>query len=105
MTVTSSLLVLATGVVLSLLIGGILLVPFAFVHGILGFVIGETIKMGKTKLYTFMATGLTLLITGMVMYVGAVLFFGFNMIDELMNVMEELARADDVVHGELRWLT
>ena len=83
----SSLLVLATGIVLSLLIGGILLVPFAFVHGLLGFVIGDTIMMGKTKLYTFMASGLTLLITGMVIYVAAVLFFGFNVIDELMTAM------------------
>ncbi|MBO0587546.1 YybS family protein [Sporosarcina sp. E16_8] len=86
---TSSFLVYATGVVLSLLIGGILLVPFAIVHGILGFIIGETIMMGKTRLYIFMASGLTLLITGMVVYVGAVLFFGFNMIDELMTAMQD----------------
>jgi uncharacterized protein YybS (DUF2232 family) len=86
---TSSILVFATGVVLSLLIGGILLVPFAIVHGLLGVIIGETIIMGKTKLYIFMASGLTLLITGMGVYVGAVLFFGFNMIDEIMTAMQE----------------
>ncbi|HJF30923.1 MAG TPA: YybS family protein [Sporosarcina psychrophila] len=84
----SALLMLAAGIVLSLLIGGILLVPFALVHGILGFIIGETIRKGKTKFYIFMASGLTLLIMGMGMYVGAVLFFGFNMIDELMTVMQ-----------------
>ncbi|KAA0948830.1 DUF2232 domain-containing protein [Sporosarcina sp. ANT_H38] len=86
---TSSLLMLATGVMLSLLIGGILLVPFAFVHGILGFIIGETIMMGKTKLYIFMTSGLTLLIAAMGVYVGSVLFFGFNMIAELMTFMED----------------
>jgi uncharacterized protein YybS (DUF2232 family) len=86
---TSSLLTLATGVVLSLLIGGILLMPLAFVHGILGFIIADAILMGKSKLYIFMASGLTLLITGMGVYVGAVLLFGFNMIDELMTVMED----------------
>lgn len=86
---TSSFLVIATGVVLSLIIGGILLVPFAIVHGILGFIIGETIMVGKTRLYIFMATGLTLLITGMGVYVGAVLFFGFNIIDELMIAMQD----------------
>ena len=47
---TSSLLILAAGIVLSLLIGGILLVPFAFVHGILGFVIGETSHDGQIKI-------------------------------------------------------
>ena len=46
---TSSLLTLATGVVLSLLIGGILLMPLAFVHGILGFVIADAILNGQIK--------------------------------------------------------
>ena len=88
---TSSLLTLATGVVLSLFNRRhSWLVPLAFVHGILGFIIADAISgMGKSKLYTFMASGLTLLITGMGVYVGAVLLFGFNMIDELMTVMEE----------------
>jgi uncharacterized protein YybS (DUF2232 family) len=85
----SSLLVWVAGIVLSLLIGGILLAPFAFVHGFLALVIGETIRMGKTKLYSFMATGLTLLISVMMIYVGAVLFFGFNMIDVLRTAMQD----------------
>ncbi|WP_318616550.1 YybS family protein [Sporosarcina sp. YIM B06819] len=87
---TSSLLVTATGVMLSLLIGGILLVPFALIHGLLGFVVGETVKTGKTKLYSLMATGLTLLITGMMMYVAAVFAFNFNAIDELFKVIDEV---------------
>lgn len=86
---TSSLLMLATGVMLSLLIGGIILVPFAFVHGILGFIIGEMIMRGKTRLYIFMATGLALLVSGMGVYVASVLFFGFNLIAELMTAMED----------------
>lgn len=85
----SSLLVWVSGIFLSLLIGGILLAPFAFVHGLLALIIGETIRMGKTKLYSFMATGLTLLISGMMIYVGAVLFFGFNMIDVLRTAIQD----------------
>ncbi|NYF25557.1 YybS family protein [Sporosarcina sp. JAI121] len=85
----SSLLMAAAGIMLSMLIGGILLLPFAFIHGIIGFVVGETVRMGKTKFYIFMATGLTLLLTTIVMYVGAVLLFGFNMIDELLTIMED----------------
>ena len=76
---------------LSLLIGGVLLVPFAFIHGLLGFVMGETVKTGKTKLYTLWQQGLHLLITGMIMYVAAVFFFNFNAIDELFNTMDEYA--------------
>jgi uncharacterized protein YybS (DUF2232 family) len=85
----SSLLVWVSGIVLSLLIGGVLLAPFAFVHGFLGLVIGESVRMGKTKLYSFMATGLTLLISGMMIYVGAVLFLGFNAIDVLRTAIQE----------------
>ncbi|CAM3193316.1 DUF2232 domain-containing protein [Filibacter tadaridae] len=89
-----SVLVTVVGIFLSVLIGGIALVPFAFVHGLLGLVIGDTLKTGKTKLYTFMASGLALLITGMIMYVGAVLFFKFNIIEE---VFENMRTAQDQV--------
>lgn len=89
----SSILIMFTGIVLSLLIGGIYLVPFAVVFGILGIVIGDTIKLGKTKLYTFMASGLTILIISVIMYVGAVLFLKFNFIEEIMRIMQ-VARQD-----------
>lgn len=87
---TSSLLVAATGIMLSLLVGGILLTPLAFVHALLGFVIGETVKTGKTKLYSLMATGLTLLVTTIIIYVGTVLLFGINAIDELLKYIREV---------------
>ncbi|WP_438313947.1 YybS family protein [Sporosarcina sp. FA9] len=89
----SSILITFTGIVLSLLIGGIYLVPFAVVFGILGIVIGDTIKLEKTKLYTFMASGLTILIISVIMYVGAVLFLKFNFIEEIMEIMQ-VARQD-----------
>ena len=82
---TASLLVLATGLFLSVLVGGVALVPFALVFGLLGFVIGDTLKSEKSKLYTFMASGLTLLTLTVLMYVAAVLFFKVNFIDEVMN--------------------
>ena len=83
---TASLLVIATrNYLIRCLSGELCLVPFAFVFGLLGFVIGDTIKIGKVKLYTFMASGLTLLIIICYTYVGAVLFLGVNIIDELIN--------------------
>lgn len=85
----SSLLVFATGIMLSFIVGGILLAPFAFVLGLLGIVIGETVSLGKTKLYTLMATGLTLLTTGTIMYVVAVFTFNFNIIDEFFKMIDE----------------
>lgn len=74
---------------MSSLVGGVILVPFAFVLGLLGIVIGETVSIGKTKLYTLMATGLTLLITGTIIYVIAVFAFNFNVIDEFFTTMDE----------------
>ena len=62
-----------------------MLVPFAIVHGLLGIVIGDTIKSGKSKLYTFMASGLTLLSITIVMYIATVLFFKINVVEEMLN--------------------
>lgn len=85
----SSLLMTATGIILSLLVGGIALTPFAFGFGLLGIVMGETVSLGKTKLYTLMATGLTLLMTSTIMYVVAVFAFNFNVIEEFFLAIEE----------------
>lgn len=87
---TSSILVTVTGITLSLLVGGVTLVPFAFVFGLLGIVIGETVSIGKTKLYTLMATGLILLTTGTIMYVAAVFTVNFNVIDEFLTATDEI---------------
>ena len=83
-----SLLVTLTGVLLSALIGGLILVPIALLFGILGFVIGDTIRTEKSKLYTFMASGLTILISTVLMYVASVLLFGINIIDKLIEGLE-----------------
>ena len=83
-----TLLVMLTGVLLSLLVGGIILVPVALMFGLLGLVIGDTMRTEKTKLYTFMAAGLTLLISTVLMYAGSVLLFGINIIDELIEGLE-----------------
>jgi uncharacterized protein YybS (DUF2232 family) len=101
---TSSFFVIAVGIVLAFFIGGIVLMPIALVHGIIGFIMGLTIKTGKTKLYTFMATGLTLLIIAILSYIAAVFLFNFNAIE---NVLESLRTSQEQVtsimtkYGEL----
>lgn len=84
----ASIFVVITGIVLSLL-GGILLLPVTFTFGLLGFVIGEAIETKKTKLYTFMAAGLTFLITTMILYVASIIMFGINMIEEFSKMVTE----------------
>ena len=81
----SAFLMMLVGFTLSLLIGGIVLLPIAVAFGLLGFVIGDTMSLEKTKLYTFMASGLTFLIIMIVTYVSTVIFLGINIIEELMK--------------------
>lgn len=83
---TASIFVLIAGIVLSLF-GGILLLPVTFTFGLLGIVIGEALQNKKTKLYTFMAAGLTFLITTIILYLLSIVLFGINMIEELTEMI------------------
>ena len=85
----ASILVTITGIVLSL-IGGLVLFPAAILFGAIGLVIGDTIRSGKSKLYTSMASGLTILIITIVGYVATVFFLGINVIEEGMKNLRKL---------------
>lgn len=86
---SSTFFVIIAGSIFSLIVGGILLVPFALIFGLLGFIIAESVLLGKSKLYTFMATGLFLIVTGVLLYLIFALFFGINAIDSLMMMLKE----------------
>ena len=88
---SASIFVLIAAIVFSLL-GGILLVPVTFTFGLLGFIIGETIQLKKTKLYIFMAAGLTFLLTLMVTYLLTIVLFGINTINELTKGINEFQK-------------
>lgn len=85
---TTYYVILSAGV-LSTLLGGPILLPFALVFGVLGFLVAECILLGKSKLYTFMASGLVMVIVGIVTYLILALFFEVNIIDSLMAVLKE----------------
>lgn len=85
----SALLVLVGGILLSMLIGGLIVLPISLAFGAIGLVMGDTMAAKKTKLYTFMASGLTMLMTLMLTYVAVVLFFQVNIIEELMVALRE----------------
>lgn len=82
---SSTILVAACTWLITLLIGGLLSIPSAVVMSLVGFVIGDSVRMGKSKLYVFMATGLTLLLSLSVLYVGSVWLFQINPIEQLMQ--------------------
>ncbi|MDW0116488.1 DUF2232 domain-containing protein [Sporosarcina thermotolerans] len=85
---TTSYVVLSAGL-LALLLGGPILLPFALVFGILGFLIAESLLLGKSKLYIFMSSGLVLIIVGILTYLMLALFFEVNIMDSLMAVLKE----------------
>lgn len=82
---SSTILVVAGSILLATMMGGIATAPFAFVFAPMGFVIGDTIQQKKTKLYTFMASGLWILLVFVATYALSVLLFGLNIIDEVMK--------------------
>ena len=101
---TASLLILLSSVLLSIAVGGVLIVPFALICGVIGFIIGDTVSHKKSKLYTFMATGLTLLLSLVLTYVAAVLIFGVNVIDKMISGLQdtqEYISTTMVKYGEL----
>ncbi|WP_432362733.1 DUF2232 domain-containing protein [Sporosarcina sp. UB5] len=87
---SSTIFVVVAGSILSLIVGGILLVPFALIFGVLGFFIAESVLLGKSKLYTFMASGLFFIVTGVLAYLIAALVFEINAIDSLMGTLKEM---------------
>lgn len=92
---SATIVVMIAGILLSIL-GGLLLLPVAFLFGPLGFVIGDTIRNKTSKLYTFMAAGLTFLVATIILYLLSVVLFGMNMIDELTKSVQ--ASQDRVIN-------
>ncbi|QTD40156.1 YybS family protein [Sporosarcina sp. Te-1] len=84
---TASIVLAMAGLLLSLLIAGIATLPFALLFLIIGLLVGELISQGKTKLYTFMATSLTLLILGMLAYLAGVFLFQINLVDRVLAIL------------------
>lgn len=86
---SASLLVAVAAILVSSLIGGFLSIPAAISLVLIGFVMGETIQIGKSKFYTVMAVSMTVLISVVVTYVGGVLLFEFNAIDVMMDTFQD----------------
>ncbi|WP_424237378.1 YybS family protein [Bhargavaea ginsengi] len=85
-----SLTVTGAGVILSFLIAGPGGLILALLNAPVGFIIGDGIRTGKSKLYIFMASGLAVLITGVLQYAAAALLLNMNIIAELTGQMRAM---------------
>jgi len=86
---SSSILVAVVGCILTTLTSGITMLPFAFILALLGIVIGSAINQKKSKLYLFMSSGVSVLLSMAIAYVAYVQFAGINIINMSTDLLRE----------------
>lgn len=84
-----SILVAVVGCLLTILTSGIIMLPFAFIMVLLGVVIGDTIRLKKSKLYLFMLAGVSVLLSTALIYVAYMRLAGINMIEMSLDIVRE----------------
>lgn len=70
-------------------LGGLLILPSAILFGVAGLVIGDAIRLKKSKLYLLIATSLALLIILAMMYIISVRLFEVDFIEQSMELWKE----------------
>ncbi len=86
---SASILVAVVGCILTTLTSGITMLPFAFMLGLVGVVMGSAIYQKKSKLYLFLSTGITNLISMAIIYMAYVQLAGINFISMSLEMVRE----------------
>ena len=76
-------------IIASLLIGNILIIPFSLILATTGFIIGDCLRQKKSKIYLFLATGTTILLTFAVQYMVLVRFLNVDFIAQSLTLARE----------------
>lgn len=84
-----SLLVTLVSIAISFFIGGIITLPIAFVLAAIGFVMGDVIRLEKSKVFLFMSTALTVLVSVTIDYILSVKFFNMDILKEMTTKVRE----------------
>lgn len=77
---SSSILVAIVGCLLTILTSGIVMLPFAFIMALLGVVIGDAIRLSKSKLFIFMSSGIATLLSSTLVYLFYMFIAGINIV-------------------------
>ena len=85
----SSLLVAFIGCIITFFFGGLLIIPFSLIFAAVGFVIGDALRLKRSKVFLLMSTGMTVLITFAIQYVISLKLFETDFIKESMVLMRE----------------
>lgn len=75
-------------VLASMLVGNIIILPFSFTLAIIGFMIGDSLRLRKTKVYLLLSTGIAFLMTLAIMFLILTRFLNIDF-SEQMNVSRE----------------
>nr|WP_239587560.1 YybS family protein [Bacillus pakistanensis] len=84
-----SLILLVGCILISFIMGSILAIPLAIIYGTTGVVMGWYIKEQKSKISLLIASGFTLLINLVIQYVISILFFNFDLINDMIKILEK----------------
>lgn len=74
---------------LALLFGSLIALPTAFMFGVSGIVIGSIMQKKKSRYAVLAGGSLSFLVTILIQYMGAVLFFNINFIEEFKKILNE----------------
>ena len=76
-------------IAITFFLGGLLILPIAVVCGVAGLVIGDAIRLKKSKLYLFIATSLAMLFTFAIIYLISIRLFNVDFIKESFDLWRE----------------
>lgn len=86
---SSAVLVAFIGCIITLFFGGLLIIPFSLIFAAVGVVVGDALRLKRSKVFLFMSTGITVLITFAIQYVISLKLFETDFIKESMDLMRE----------------
>ena len=76
-------------IAITFFLGGLLILPLAVVYGVAGLVIGDAIRLKKSKLYLFIATSLAILFTFAIIYLISIRLFDVDFIKDSFELWRE----------------
>ena len=86
---SQAVLLTIIAIVFTFFFGGLFIIPLAIVLGIVGLVIGDAIRLKKSKLYLLISTSITLLFTLSFMYVISLKLLEVDVIKRSFELMRE----------------
>ncbi|MGE7623383.1 YybS family protein [Viridibacillus sp. NPDC096237] len=85
----ASMIVAVVSIGVSILVTGIKALPLAIIFCLVGFLIGDALRMKRSKVYLFMTTGISVLLSTAFMYIILVKFLNLDVLKIIMNVIQE----------------